>query len=379
VPRAETTQMLFAVGAGLLSFLAIAFSLAFLVVQFGSTTYTPRLNLFYTSPRIWHGFGFITGVLVFAFAAAYSEAFASASGSETSKEMSGLVPIVAIALLMGAIVVYRNLQMRAFGSVELGSILAEVTERGRQVLDGVYPDELSRDAGATQDGADEGRRPRALPGKSREVAWPGRSGIIQDVDVPRIIAAARDADAAVEIVVPTGEMVHQRATIAVIHGSADASLDAAVVGAVRTGAGRTFEQDPTMAFRVLVDIALRALSPAINDPTTAVQVLDCEEDLLRMLAGRDLDAGEITGPHGRTRVLLALPAWDDFVALAVDEIVEAGADKSRIRGRVERLLHELIALAPEHRRDPLQLRLDDLHARWPAPQPGAGPFIPGRS
>ena len=70
VPRAETIQMLFAVGAGLLSFLAIAFSLAFLVVQFGSTTYTPRLNLFYTSPRIWHGFGFITGVLVFAFAAA---------------------------------------------------------------------------------------------------------------------------------------------------------------------------------------------------------------------------------------------------------------------------------------------------------------------
>ncbi len=67
------------------------------------------------------------------------------------------------------------------------------------------------------------------------------------------------------------------------------------------------------------------------------------------------------------------------MALAVDEIVEAGAGKSRIRGRVERLLRELIALAPEHRRTPLQFRLDDLHARWPSPQPGAGPFIPGRS
>jgi uncharacterized membrane protein len=379
VPRAETTQMLFAVGAGLLSFLAIAFSLAFLVVQFGSTTYTPRLNLFYTSPRIWHGFAFITGVLVFAFAAAYSETFVSASGSEASTEMSGLVPIVAIALLMGAIVVYRNLQMRAFGSVELGSILAEVTERGRQVLDGVYPVELSRDAGETKHVADDGRRRRVLPEKNREVAWPLRSGIVQDVDVPRIITAARDADAAVEIMVPTGEMVHQRATIAVIHGSADASLDAAVVKAVRTGAGRTFEQDPTMAFRVLVDIALRALSPAINDPTTAVQVLDREEDLLRMLVGRDLDAGEITGPRGRTRVLLDLPGWDDFVALAVDEIVEAGAGHQRIGGRVERLLRDLIALAPEHRRGPLQLRLDDLHARWPTPQSGAGPFAPGRS
>ena len=379
VPRAETTQMLFAVGAGLLGFLAIAFSLAFLVVQFGSTTYTPRLNLFYTSPRIWHGFGFITGVLVFAFAAAYSQTFASASGNATSEQMSGLVPIVMIALLMGAIVVYRNLQMRAFGSVELGSVLAEVTGRGRLVLDGVYADELPRDAdGASRNDGDK-RGLRALPEGSREVAWPGRSGIIQDVDVPRIIAAARSADAAVEIVVPTGEMVHHGATVAVVHGSVDRSLDAAVVKAVRTGAGRTFEQDPTMAFRVLVDIALRALSPAINDPTTAVQVLDCEEDLLRMLVGRDLDAGEITGPHGRTRVLLALPGWDDFVALAVDEIVEAGAANMRIRRRVERLLRELIALASENRRTPLQVRLDDLHVRWPAPDGEAGSLITGRS
>jgi uncharacterized membrane protein len=293
--------------------------------------------------------------------------------------MSGLVPIVTIALLMGAIVVYRNLQMRAFGSVELGSILAEVTERGRQVLDGVYADELQRDAGSTPQEDGERRSLHALPAGSRNVAWPGRSGIIQDVDVPRIIAAARSADAAVEIVVPTGEMVHQGATVAVIHGSVDSSLDAAVVRAVRTGTGRTFEQDPTMAFRVLVDIALRALSPAINDPTTAVQVLDCEEDLLRMLVGRDLDAGEIAGPHGRTRVLLALPAWDDYVALAVDEVVEVAADNVRIRRRVEGLLRDLVALAPESRRAPLQTRLDDLHARWPAPDAGAGSLIPGRS
>jgi uncharacterized membrane protein len=247
------------------------------------------------------------------------------------------------------------------------------------VLDGVYGDELPPDAdGAPIRDGTKGDR-RALPEGSREVAWPGRSGIIQDVDVPRIIAAARSADAAVEIVVPTGERVHQRATVAVIHGSVDPSVDEAVIKAVRTGTGRTFEQDPTMAFRVLVDIALRALSPAINDPTTAVQVLDCEEDLLRMLADRDLDAGEVTGPQGRTRVLLALPGWDDYVALAVDEIVEAGGDNVRIRRRVKRLLRDLIALAAESRRAPLQSRMHDLQARWPAPDAGAGSLTPGRS
>jgi uncharacterized membrane protein len=154
-------------------------------------------------------------------------------------------------------------------------------------------------------------------------------------------------------------------------------LDAAVIKAVRTGTGRTFEQDPTMAFRVLVDIALRALSPAINDPTTAVQVLDCEEDLLRMLAGRDLDAGEITGPHGRIRVLLPLPAWDDYVALAVDEIVAAGAGQPRIRRRVERLLGDLIALAPASRRAPLQARLDELASKWPPAAPDTAAAMAG--
>jgi uncharacterized membrane protein len=363
--------MLFAVGAGLLTFLGIAFSLAFLVVQFGSTTYSPRLNLFYTSSRIWHGFGYITGVLVFAFVAAYSETFLPAFGEDGSDEMSGLVPIVTITLLIGAIVVYRSVQMRAFGSVELGTMLAEVTERGRQVLDGVYADEPPRDA-ADDDG------PRSLPAGARDVVWTGRSGIIQDVDVPRIIEAARGADAAVEIVVPTGEMVHAQATVAIVHGTADRSLDGEVLKAIRTGTARTFEQDPTLALRVLVDIALRALSPAINDPTTAVQALDCEEGLLRMLVGRDLQVGEITDPQGDLRVLLRLPDWQDYVALAVDEIVEAGAGHARIRQRIERLLRDLLAVAPEQRCPPLQVRMDDLVSTGPAPERGFGSLTPRR-
>jgi hypothetical protein len=90
--------------------------------------------------------------------------------------------------------------------------------------------------------------------------------------------------------------------------------------------------------------------------------MDCEESLLRMLVGRDLDVGEITGPRGSTRVLLTLPSWDDYVALAVDEITEAGAGHARIRQRLERLLRDLLALAPEGRREPLRLRLDRLES-----------------
>ena len=61
------------------------------------------------------------------------------------------------------------------------------------------------------------------------------------------------------------------------------------------GPGRTIEQDPAFALRILVDIAVKALSPAINDPTTAVHVIDRIEDLLVLLAGRRLAGGTFYG------------------------------------------------------------------------------------
>ena len=350
VPQAGAAQMLFAVGAGLLTFIGVVFSLLFLVVQFGSTTFTPRLNLFHSAPIVWHAFAFYTGVLVFAFVAALST-----SGDD---RMTGLVPIVTIVLLLVAIALFRSLQMRAFSSIQLASTLAQVTQRGRQILDGVYPDKSLPEAGTAHG-------PRALPNGARDVIWTAGPGIVQAIDVPRILNAARDADAVVEIVVPFGETVQQHAPVAVVHGSADPSLDAAVLKALRTGPERTFEQDPALAFRVLVDIALRALSPAINDPTTAVQVLDSKESLLRMLIRRDLDVREVTGPRGSARVLLPLPVWDDYVALSFDELIEMGADHVQVRRRLERLLRDLIALAPASRRAPLQLRLDGLASGRP--------------
>jgi uncharacterized membrane protein len=94
---------------------------------------------------------------------------------------------------------------------------------------------------------------------------------------------------------------------------------------ILTGPERTFGQDPLFAFRLLADIAMRALSPAVNDPATAVQVLDTVASLLQSLVSRDLDVADVADDAGIVRVVLALPSWDDYLRIGLDDLLLPGA------------------------------------------------------
>ena len=99
---------------------------------------------------------------------------------------------------------------------------------------------------------------------------------------------------------------------------------------VAVGQERTLEQDPTFAFRILVDIASKGLSPAINDPTTAVLALDQIHHLLRDVGSRRLDDERICDPAGRLRLIYRTPGWKDFVQLAVTEIRQFGGTSIQV-------------------------------------------------
>ena len=118
--------------------------------------------------------------------------------------------------------------------------------------------------------------------------------------------------------------------------------DRAVHSTVAFGPERTLEQDPMFAFRIIVDIGLKALSPAINDPTTSVQAIDQIEDLLRRLGGHDLDAGYGYDADGVLRLIFPMPTWEDYLVLAFDEIRHYGADSVQV---VRRLRSALVGLA----------------------------------
>jgi uncharacterized membrane protein len=114
------------------------------------------------------------------------------------------------------------------------------------------------------------------------------------------------------------------------------------------------EQDPRYVFRLLVDIASKALSPAINDPTTAVQSLDQIEHLLRFLGRRQLEDGRVCDPAGKLRLVYAAPGWSDFVMLAVSEVRQFGAGSIQIDRRLRAMLEHLLEVLPTDRRPPLR-------------------------
>jgi uncharacterized membrane protein len=109
------------------------------------------------------------------------------------------------------------------------------------------------------------------------------------------------------------------------------------------------EQDPTFAFRIVVDIAAKALSPAINDPTTAVLALDQIHRLLRTVAARQLDTGRVRDGAGELRLAYRTPDWEDFVGLAVTEIRQFGRESIQIVRRMRALLETLIKVVPPQR------------------------------
>ena len=115
---------------------------------------------------------------------------------------------------------------------------------------------------------------------------------------------------------------------------------------IEFGEERTFEQDPKYAIRLLVDIAIKALSPAINDPTTAVQALDQIEDLLLRLGQRHLEIGKYYDGDGELRLVVPFPTWDDLVRLAFDEICFYGATSVQVMRRMNALIADLTRAVP---------------------------------
>jgi uncharacterized membrane protein len=215
-------------------------------------------------------------------------------------------------------------------------------DHGRDVIEHLYP---PIETPPTPASAENYRAPRM-----RTLLHRGYPRSVQEVDVPALVHLASQYECVIEMAVAVGDPVFDSMPIFRTLGGATPIPDELLTDAIQLGEERTFSQDPKYAIRLLVDIAIKALSPAVNDPTTAVQAMDQIEDLLLRLGRRRLEIGAFHDVHGNLRLLINFPAWEDFLRLAFDEIRYYGATSTQVMRRMKALVSDLITVLPEERR-----------------------------
>jgi uncharacterized membrane protein len=330
-----------ALAGSMLTFIVFVLSATLIVVQLASGQMTPRvIALVFALP--W-----VRGALAaFTFAFAYTVAALGRVGDRVPDLHVGVAVFLNLACTVGFFLFVQKLA----AGLRPSTIMRVVADRGREVIAAVYP----READAARP---EARVGDALPaGPARVVRAVGSTGAVMAFDLAGLVRLAREADAVVELVPQVGDSVGDGDPLFRVYGPREVS-EAALLGSVAVGPERTLDQDPRFAFRILVDIANKALSPAINDPTTAVIALDQIAGLLRCLGRRRLDDGLARDAGGKLRLVYGTPDWPDFVMLAVSEIRHYGGGSLQIDRRLRAMLGRLIEELPADRHPPLEAEL----------------------
>ncbi len=334
------------IATSMLSFTGLVFSVTMLVLQLASNQLSPRVMRTFLRDRANQ---VVLGVFVGTFL--YALLVLRRITSQTDLEpfvpaLSVWLAVVLVMLSIGLFIYYLHHMAQAIRPV---SVMVSVAKETRSAIERLYPAGIWESTEIPIQGitADSG------------ITVPShRSGVISGVDEEHIVAIARDTDAIVELRAMVGDFVREGSTLFVVHGQWDGSGNSGLQSSVALGSERVMRQDAAFGFRQLVDIANRALSPGINDPTTAVQSLDRIHELLGLLALRSIpSAGREV--DGRLSVILPSPGWSDYVSLACDEIRRAGHDQIQIQRRLRALLVDLLQnVADPIRRLPLQEQLD---------------------
>ena len=316
--------------ASMLTFVVFVVSSMLIVVQLASAQLTPRVIAMAFSDRKFKW-------VLAAFTFTYAYTIAAAGRVE---DVTPQLPVaLAITLNLACIALFFWFVQALGGSLRPIMVLSRVAGEGLAVIESVYPN-----------GFDLAEMPQAwspLPQEFDEITHVGQTGVFLAFSQPDLVSLAERSDSVVVLIPQVGDFLSKGEPLFRVSTSGRPIDPELLRACVAVGKERTMEQDPRFAFRIIVDIANKALSPAINDPTTAVLALDQLHRLLISVGKRRLDEGQVHDAHGRLRFAYRTPNWTDFVSLAASEIRHFGAGSLQVARRLRAMLEHLLRVLPE--------------------------------
>jgi len=339
VVRIRTADtMLQVMASSMLTFVGVVFAITLVGLQLASSQLSPRvIRTFVRSAITKIAFGVFLATFAFAVTGlAFDNVDDVAAASRT---VGACVAMLSVAVVV--FVIYVTATMRL---LEVGWVITNVANEARVSIRRAFPGDSSYVAA-------EPPVLRATPYVVRLSAtdtrgFKGVLGTVLGIDRSHLVRLASAHDCVIELLPRIGEYVPTGGPVFAVHGDSRPD-DAKMLACLDLGRSRTVYQDPTFGIRQLVDVATQALSPAINQPSTAVQVIDRLEDLLQRI-------GRVPAPTGlhvdtNRTVRLVEPTFTPsyLLDLAFQEISQLGASSWHVTRRLAAAYDDLASTAPE--------------------------------
>ncbi len=360
-----TATLLAVIAGGMITLTGLVFTALTLAMQFGASQISVRVIPMLQQDAVMRlSIGMFLSTFVFAVIIA----------SELALAGDGVAPIMStsIAILLAFVSAFLFIALVARVGMVLDSsrLLRWIAAQGRTSIVRLYPDNAGPQEGPATTLAPSVRE---NPGESllekapletsstvrlRQLSPDGR--ILLAVDLARIQRLATKWGVTVEMKPTIGEFVAQDAVLFDIEGPHLRVRPHQLMACLVFGDTHSPTVSPAAALQAIVDIALKALSPSINDPGRAVQAIDHLEDLLMIIAPRirhEADDSALTRIRGTRRT------WADYVTIATDEVRHYSTASTQVQRRLRSLFVTLIGSCPPSQHAPLTVRLDALDAQ----------------
>ncbi|MFJ9619287.1 DUF2254 domain-containing protein [Streptomyces noursei] len=353
------STLLSAVAGGMITLTGLVFTAITLAMQFGASQLSVRVVPILRQDPVMR---WAIGTFMATFVYTLMISVRLAVSQEDYRPVISMFFAILLALVCA--VLFFALVARVTTVLNSGQLLRYLATEGRKAVDRTHPKDAP--AAPAEEAADPDARPDTEPVVIRLGTPPRHGQTLIACDDHGLARLARRTGARIQLVPVTGDFVAQQAPLFLLHPGTKPPDRMGLTRHLLFGTTYSAGTDPAGALRAFVDIALKALSPAINDPGRAVQCLDHIEDLLVMIAPR-LAAHRPADPSAafqhRTR------SWPDYVCIATDEIRHYSGDSMQVQRRLRALYATVAQACTTEQVAPLRSRLTTMDAEvgthWP--------------
>ncbi|MFD3310450.1 DUF2254 domain-containing protein [Streptomyces sp. NPDC058694] len=333
------------ISAAMMTFIGVVFSISLVAVQMAAGQFSPRVVRIFVRSRI-------TKATFAVFLATFVQSLLVLTSYDSQRDpalvasiplVQSVLTLILVGLSVVLFVMYVNSTLRL---MRVAHVVDLITREALRVVANMPLGVSAEEPVGTGAGA-------GLGPETARFAHHGRAGVLRDVDIVRLVRMARQSGVVLRLVPRIGDFVVPGTPVFAVHGGPATKALRALSFQVSVGAERTFHQDLGLGLRQLSDIALRALSPAVNDPTTAVQAVDRIVQFLSSVAQRPLGALLHRDRRGTVRLVQPVPGWTELVDLGFTEIRGCAVASPQVTRRLLAGLDDLLGAVPEDRRAPL--------------------------